>query len=302
MPRLPLSRLLHHRCWLLSGAGLLTAASLSVSVDAVTPPGSPAARETRPVPAAEAGARPATVSDGMHMRLQGAPANIAGKLEPEVDLCELPMATCATLVPQRVQPQLNTWAMSGTAAAPVQLATAYSVSEIPTAEQSLRVWELLTASALPVPDREQVWMRRMNDGTVTAHAVEAVIDLLGPVSARSLSRKYDWTVENSAEPAIVMTATPRDAMDRLFANQFRVLISPESRLVTAVEVQSRAGQWNKVMLPPAWSSSVVQTNLAVAGESQVVAHPLPPSPLPAELPAPAPLLRLAAEPGSVQRQ
>jgi hypothetical protein len=182
------------------------------------------------------------------------------------DECAIPRATCiqppaaSVIVPRFV--------------APLALTTS-----VPTV---LAQWERSSAARTPVSDRDRSWLSRRNEPTLSAHAVETAVRLLGPIQATALAAEFAWTLESSPVGIVVLHGVPREDAARMFCPRIRVQFDVLTGGVTDVELGSRDGGWVAVKLPDPRDADAPTIQLA-SFEVPDTGLPLPPSPAPQRL-------------------
>ena len=115
------------------------------------------------------------------------------------------------------------------------------------------------------------WRDRHN-----GHEIAALTILLGPVNRESLVRDYEWKAEKTNE-GVILVATPRDHLDRLFFSRFELTLNSQTALPLQVQFYGRQGQANSESIAMAQPRRLPPEE---PGRLQVVARKLP-QPVPA---------------------
>ncbi len=213
----------------------------------------------------------AMVTDQMRQTWHAAVGPDDVTLEWEADPCSIPGATCLAPVPASIR-------LVG-----LDVVADERISEPKTFAQLLQDWAVASRSLLPVSERDVAWMLRMNAPALSAHVIDLVAELLGPVDPVRLQRDYSWVVERQGDFGVWLVAVPQDDTVRLFCSKLRIGLTRFSE-IAALTVSDRNGEWQIVSLP-----APVERPLLV----EIDFDGVPPSPRPAPG-AQAPLIRFAA--------
>lgn len=241
----------------------------------------------------------ARVTTGMHQQWHAALVpEVAVPSLPGSDPCQLPQATCSTPSPVVVTMSGQVTLQSaggdgvvivvasqgaGRQTVAVNQAAGFKLEMTPVdnVTAALQNWERGSQTQRPLQERDRVWLQRMNSPELSAHAVEAAGQLLGPVSATALREKYDWALVKSGNGRVTLSATPRDETDRLFIPNLEVILSSGTGTILGIAARERNGAGKTVQLPELAVNPVVlvQHTAPAVGVSQD--DGLPPSPVPA---------------------
>jgi hypothetical protein len=98
-------------------------------------------------------------------------------------------------------------------------------------------WERAAAELPPLTAAERDRIVRRHRGTLSAHEAAVAAGFRGPISMRELRRNFRWSGMRTSRDGDLLTATPHDAVERLFYRQFELRLNAETFLPNAMRFQ-----------------------------------------------------------------
>jgi hypothetical protein len=112
-----------------------------------------------------------------------------------------------------------------------QASTAFAATPSrPVLEPILQQWARASADVRPAGNRERERLLQEHHGELSAHEIDAICRLSGPVDAEGLRNGFDWTAAARPDGSVLLTGRPRDEIESLFYRQVEVAINAHSGL------------------------------------------------------------------------
>lgn len=98
------------------------------------------------------------------------------------------------------------------------------------ARELLARWEAASQSHLPVTEAERLRLRYSSPER-SGQELNLACEFQGQINAEDLTRRYEWATVVETGAVVQLTATPKDALDRLFCDRFTVTLDSAWRPV-----------------------------------------------------------------------
>jgi len=138
----------------------------------------------------------------------------------------------------------------------------------------LKRWEQFTSEFPQLSRSKSEELNRTIQQEFNEHTAAATVQLVGPVRVDRLTDIYDWTIAERNDERIILEATPRDEMDRLFYRSLRISLTQEDGSPVQISVTGRNLRQQIV-----WKSDAVMTSDSIRLVRFEEAIPPTPKPL-----------------------
>lgn len=99
-----------------------------------------------------------------------------------------------------------------------------------TAAPVLKKWADASRRLKPLTKLQRKHAFRIRGGQYTPHELSIAIEFHAPVTARSLVRRFAWTVLGSDRDTVRLVGVPRDGLERLFYRRFELSLDANTAL------------------------------------------------------------------------
>jgi hypothetical protein len=110
-------------------------------------------------------------------------------------------------------------------------------------------WQAVSAEFEPVGDHERRRLVALHHPAWSAHELDLVCELRGPIDAESLAHRYTWESPVGEATHIRLAAESHDAVERLFFRRFTVTLERETCRPVSVQFTDGAGQASSLPFP-----------------------------------------------------
>lgn len=124
-------------------------------------------------------------------------------------------------------------------------------------------WAAASKAHLPIPEAERMRLRYAFPGR-SGQEISLTAELQGPVDAADLARRYAWTADRSAG-AILLTASPNDALERLFYDRFTVALDAATLRPVSICFSGANGKPGDALALKPWVDDEVGGAIHLAG-------------------------------------
>ena len=98
---------------------------------------------------------------------------------------------------------------------------------------------------------------------LSAHELEAAVELSGPVSARELIQRYEWTATGSEGGKVTLKAVPRDELGRLFFSAVEIEFAAGADQPSELRFHDAANRVHSIAVPIPRIAGAIQQAAAV---------------------------------------